>query len=97
MGQKTKRFRSKAYLSKVREHGCLICERWAQAHHLMFAEPSAMGLKSGDDWAVPLCAEHHLELHVFGDEKTWWDMKGINPLDWCESMRKHRTDGSSGS
>jgi hypothetical protein len=50
----------------------------------MFAEPSAMGKKSGDDWAVPLCADHHTELHAFGDEKTWWDLRGVDPVEWCK-------------
>ena len=78
------RVRSDKRLAWVRTQGCLICQRWAQAHHLMFAEPSAMGKKSGDDWAVPLCADHHAELHAYGDEKTWWDLKGVDPVEWCE-------------
>ena len=78
------RGKSSKHLAWVRTKGCLICGRWSQAHHLMFAEPSAMGLKSGDEWAVPVCADHHLELHNYGDEKTWWDMKGVDPLSWCK-------------
>lgn len=71
-------------LAWVRMQGCLICQRWSQAHHLMFAEPSAMGKKTGDDWAVPLCADHHAELHAYGDERTWWDLKGVDPVEWCK-------------
>jgi hypothetical protein len=78
------RVKDKKHLSWVRSQGCLICERWSQAHHVMFAEPSAMGKKSGDDWAVPLCADHHTELHACGDERTWWDLKGIDPIEWCK-------------
>jgi hypothetical protein len=52
----------------------------------MFAEPSAMGMKSGDNWAVPLCADHHGELHSYGDEKTWWDLQGVDPIKWCEQF-----------
>ena len=43
-----------------------------------------MSKKSGDDWAVPLCYEHHGELHYYGDEKTWWDLKGVDPMEWCK-------------
>jgi hypothetical protein len=57
----------------------------------MFAEPSAMGKKSGDDWAVPLCADHHAELHSYGDEKTWWDLKGVDPMEWCERHGSKRS------
>ncbi len=78
------RVKDKKHLSWVRSQGCLICERWSQAHHVMFAEPSAMGKKSGDDWAVPLCADHHTEVHAYGDERTWWDLKGIDPIEWCK-------------
>ena len=64
------RMRSSRHLAWVRTNGCLVCGRHSHAHHLMFAEPSAMSKKSGDDWAVPLCPEHHRELHAYGDEKT---------------------------
>jgi hypothetical protein len=50
----------------------------------MFAEPSAMGLRSGDDFAVPLCALHHRALHACGDELTWWATQGVDPMSWLE-------------
>ena len=61
----------------------MICENpGTQAHHLMFAEPSAMGLKSGDQFAVPLCAKHHGELHAHGNERQWWALNGVDPEEW---------------
>ena len=77
------RIKNSRHLIWVRQQGCLICGGFSHAHHLMFAEPSAMGKKSGDNFAVPLCPKHHTELHMYGDEKTWWDLKGIDPMDWC--------------
>lgn len=56
----------------------------------MFAEPSAMGLKSGDNWAVPLCHTHHTELHMRGDERVWWDLHGVDPIDWCLKNRSEK-------
>ena len=80
-----RRLKDAKRLSWVRSQGCLICGRFSQAHHLMFAQPSAMGMKSGDEWAVPLCADHHRELHEYGDERTWWDLKGVDPVNWLEA------------
>jgi len=31
----------------------------AQAHHLRFMQPRAMGSKVSDEWTVPLCVTHH--------------------------------------
>lgn len=43
-----------------------------------------MGLKTGDQWTVPLCHKHHMELHSEGfPERTWWALKGIDPLTWA--------------
>jgi hypothetical protein len=56
----------------------------------MFGEASAMGLKSGDDFAVPLCAEHHRQLHAAGDERSWWAIKGVDPITWLERFRHGR-------
>lgn len=79
------RIKAKAYLSFVRTTPCLVCGQWSIAHHLMHAEPSAMGKRSGDNWAVPLCSPHHVELHAFGDEALWWAMKGIDPIEWARN------------
>lgn len=43
----------------------------------MEAEPSAMSMKSGDNWAVPLCSRHHRELHDIGDEKAFFAKHGF--------------------
>lgn len=49
----------------------------------MFAEPNAMGMKVGDNWCVPLCHPCHMKLHLFGDERTWWDLQGVDPMSWA--------------
>jgi hypothetical protein len=41
-------------------------------------------VKVGDNWVVPLCHKCHMELHHYGDEKTWWDLQGIEPLAWAK-------------
>ena len=80
-----RRGKDEAWLKKIRTMPCLICEGWSQAHHLMHAEPSAMGRRSGDNWAVPLCAAHHRDLHLTGDEQVWWATHGIDPIEWART------------
>lgn len=70
--------RNKKHLAYVRSYGCLVCQRPAQAHHLRHdCEPlgftKMMGKKQCDYRTVPLCPEHHHELHeVFGNELRFW-------------------------
>jgi hypothetical protein len=35
-------------------------------------------MKNGDDYTIPLCRKHHDELHMFGDEKLFLDLHGID-------------------
>jgi len=76
-----RRIRDKEHLRYVASRPCIICGRSpGQAHHLRFAQPSAMGRKVSDEWTVPLCSTHHRALHSVGDEKRWWTEKGIDPI-----------------
>ena len=82
------RYRSNKYLDYVRGRPCLICDFMGEAHHLTFAEPNAMSMKVGDNWTVPMCHAHHMELHRFGDEKLWWDLQGVDPVPIAEQLFK---------
>jgi hypothetical protein len=81
---KHKRVRDEAYLNTLRGTPCLVCKRGSQAHHLQHVGERGVGMKSGDDWAVPLCHACHEQLHKFGDERTWWDLEGIDPIKWAK-------------
>ena len=82
-----RRYRDKAHLKFVASHPCLICERSpADAHHLRFAQPRAMGLKVSDEFTVPLCRTHHRNNHRFGDEQAWWDRWSINPVETSRKL-----------
>ena len=79
--------RSKAYLRHVGTFPCLACSihHTSVAHHIQFAEGhKAMALKVSDEWVVPLCTPCHTDLHAYGDERLWWDLKGIDPLSWSK-------------
>ena len=82
-----KRVRNRDHLRHVASHPCLVCGRSpSQAHHLRFAQPRAMGRKVSDEFTVPLCATHHHELHMRGNELEWWKDKQIEPLSIAEEL-----------
>jgi hypothetical protein len=79
---KTLRRRDKAHLAFVASQPCLVCRRApSDAHHLRFAQPRALGRKSSDEFTVPLCREHHRDLHRSGNERNWWVKTGVKALD----------------
>jgi hypothetical protein len=88
-----RRLRDKAHLQFVASQPCLICGRSpADAHHLKFTQPRAMGRKVSDEFTVPLCRTHHRDNHRFGDEKVWWSKQAIDPAGisqklWVSSRR----------
>jgi hypothetical protein len=76
-----RRLRDKAHLRFVGSQPCLICARSpADAHHLRFTQPRAMGRKVSDEFTVPLCRTHHRDIHNFGDEVAWWERRAIDPI-----------------
>ena len=56
------------------------------AHHLKFAQPKTLGLKISDEFTVPLCREHHHELHRHGNEVAWWTNLQIVPLETAKAL-----------
>ena len=81
------RARDPSHLKFVASQACLVCGRTpSQAHHLKHAQLRALGRKSGDQWAVPLCAIHHRKLHDHGNEAVWWPSNNIDPLKVAEKL-----------
>jgi hypothetical protein len=89
-----KRLRDKDHLRFVASQPCLVCGRQpSDPHHLRFAQPRALGLKVSDEFTVPLCRDHHQQLHQAGNELAWWHDLGINALEiakelWTQSRAK---------
>jgi hypothetical protein len=84
---KTLRRRDKAHLAFVASQPCLVCQRVpSDAHHLKFAQPRALGRKSSDEFTVPLCRDHHRELHRSGNERSFWANVGITPLEAADRL-----------
>jgi hypothetical protein len=85
--RKTTRRRNKAHLAFVAAQPCLVCKRSpCDAHHLKFAEPRALGRKVGDEFTVPLCREHHQQLHLHGNEMAWWANLQIEALKEAKEL-----------
>jgi hypothetical protein len=75
-----RRVRDREHVKSVAKQACLVCgRRPADAHHLRFAQPQALGRKVSDEFTVPLCRGHHREVHRCGHEATWWENVGIDP------------------
>ena len=82
-----RRIRNSGHLAFVASKPCLICGRnRAHAHHLKFAQPTALGRKVSDEFTVPLCSTHHRELHQHGDERVWWAAQRIDALKVAEEL-----------
>lgn len=74
---------NRRFLDFVRSLPCLICQKTCgQAHHLLRTGEHSMGKRSPDRYAVPLCWEHHDELHRLGDEALFFMRYGIDPYRW---------------
>ena len=92
--RKPVRVRNKAHLIFVAAQPCLLCQRSpCDAHHLKFAQPRALGRKVSDEFTVPLCRDHHQELHRHGNKSAWWANLKISPLEtatelWSATLRR---------
>jgi ERF superfamily len=81
------RDRDREHLKFVASQPCLVCGRTpSDPHHIKFAEQRAMGRKVSDRFTVPICRLHHRELHRRGNERAWWDGRGIDPLSSAATL-----------
>ena len=84
---KAGRKRNKAHLAFVAAQACLICKRSpCDAHHLKFAQPRSLGRKVSDEFTVPLCREHHRDLHRHGNEVAWWANVQVAPIAVAQDL-----------
>jgi ERF superfamily len=101
--RKPVRARNKSHLTFVAAQPCLVCQRSpCDAHHLKFAEPRTLGRKVSDEFTVPICREHHQQLHRHGNEAAWWANLGIAPLEtakelWSATLRREGSPFTEGS
>jgi hypothetical protein len=85
--RKPVRRRNKVHLAFVAAQPCLVCQRSpCDAHHLKFAQPRTLGRKVSDEFTVPLCREHHRDLHRHGNEVAWWANVQIAPIEKANEL-----------
>jgi hypothetical protein len=81
------RRRSKAHRVFVAAQPCLVCQRTpSDAHHLKFAQTQALGRKVSDEFTVPLCRDHHYELHRHGNERAFWANVQVDALAIAQAL-----------
>jgi hypothetical protein len=84
-----RRYRNREHLRYVAQQSCLICGRKpSDPHHLRFAQPRALGRKASDEFVVPLCRIHHRLVHRVGNEETWWQEVGVDPIKAARQLWK---------
>lgn len=98
-----KRLRDEAHLKFIRRCQCLACGREpAEAAHVRYSDAArgksnpGIGAKPGDNWVVPLCPKCHrmgLQSQHATNERLWWEMQGIDPLDVAEKLYEASTSG----
>ena len=85
--RKSVRRRNKVHLAFVAAQPCLVCQRSpCDAHHLKFAQPRTLGRKVSDEFTVPLCRDHHRDLHRYGNEVAWWANLQIVPIEVAKDL-----------
>jgi hypothetical protein len=90
--------RSKGHLRFVAAQPCLVCQRSpCDANHIKFAEARALGRKVSDEFTVPLCRDHHRELHRHGNERAWWANVNLAPLEAARSLWDLTMSGRAGT
>jgi ERF superfamily len=84
-----RRYRDREHLRYVAKQPCLVCGRKpSDPHHLRYMQPRALGRKTSDEFAVPLCRIHHRLVHRVGNEAAWWKDAGIDPIKAARQLWK---------
>ena len=78
----TKRYTSKKHLQFVASKPCCMCgsNHTVQAHHLLKPWDGVRGiaLKANDKNVIPLCMDHHTQLHKRGNEEAFFEEHGLS-------------------
>ena len=86
LGQKAPRVKDPAYLAKVAELPCVICEALGEAqltptqvHHTIHGRYSQR--KTPDRDVIPLCRAHHMtgeggKIAIHREPVAWWQLYG---------------------
>lgn len=73
--QMSRQLKVPSHLDYVRHRPCCLCGKvGVEAHHLLrpWSGTRGMGMKAGDQNAIPLCPDHHRALHHAGNEERFF-------------------------
>ena len=92
------------HLDFIRSLPCCVCGNniETQAAHIRFSDAryaksnAGVGQKPHDFWCVPLCSADHRSQHD-GDERSWWQSKGIDPLRVAMALYLNTGDHERGT
>jgi hypothetical protein len=86
------RIEDRSYLDWVKSLECCVCNTPADDPHHIVVSGKGMGTKTPDYWAIPLCRQHHDELHH--DKNKWeeehglqWEHAAVTMLRWWVANR----------
>lgn len=101
-GQRQPRQTDEKYLACIRLLPSVIdgSERGIEACHIRYASPchgkplTGMRIKPDDKWVLPMTQAQHRRQHGM-NERTFWQLEGIEPLGLCERLYETRYDVES--
>ena len=86
--KKRPRQHREAHLDFIRDLPCLISgRRPVDAAHIRYGDTqygkahAGAAEKPSDQWCVPLHHDIHMQQHANGNEASWWESQGIDPLE----------------
>ena len=105
MKQRRPREKDNDHLSFLRGLPCCVCgdDATVEAAHIRFSDTRVAKINSGlqakphDRFALPLCGRHHREQHDKGNERAFWEAKGIDPIFYALALYGCSGDHQTGS
>jgi len=93
---KTKPGRSDKYLDYIRSLPCCLCGKTSVPHH---THSGGVGMKGSDFSCIPLCGEHHTELHTIGratfeerNDIILGCIVAVSLIRWCDLREVEKAD-----
>lgn len=87
---------SERHLKLIRQLSCCVSGRTpVDPHHLKIRSERGMGMRSTDQWAVPLHRDLHMDVEKFASTKelAWFRAHGIeNPYELAQALWKASPD-----
>jgi len=82
---KVKTIRDKKHLEFVRKISCCVCSAWpVEASHIRKNCRGGTGMKSGDNFVLPVCSECHRFSHNVGEITFWGDIE--KPIELANAL-----------